>query len=172
MEELEKQIEELERQLKTELKAHPQAQQLKNLPGVGRYFRRHPLSGDRRRGAFCFGCALSQLCGFGAGRARQWGRVFHGPTSKRSNHYLRWALVEAANLAAARRKSHPQRHISRLYERLRPGKGTSESSRCHGTPSGRIRLVDFEETTTLSRAAAGCGREVFVPRTGKRVISV
>lgn len=51
------------------------------------------------------------------------GRVFYGPTSNRSNPYLRWAFVEAANLASARRKAHPQRHVSRLYERLRPGKG-------------------------------------------------
>jgi hypothetical protein len=63
------------------------------------------------------------------------GYVFHGPPSPRSNHYLRWALVEAANLAAARRKS------------IRSGILAA---------SGRIGLVDFEETTTLSRAAAGC----------------
>ena len=44
-----------------------------------------------------------------------------------SNFYLRWAFVETANLAAARRKAHPQRHVGRLYERLRPGKRHQEA---------------------------------------------
>ena len=56
------------------------------------------------------------------------GRVFYGPTTNRSNHYLRWAFVEAANLAAARRRVHPQRHVSRLYQRLRAAKGHQKAA--------------------------------------------
>lgn len=74
----------------------------------------------------------------------------YGPTSKRSNLYLRWAFVEAANLAAARRKAHPERHVSRLYERLRAGKGHQKVVVAVGAASGRVRVVDFNETAGLS----------------------
>jgi hypothetical protein len=51
------------------------------------------------------------------------GHTFYGPNSRRSNLYLRSAFVEATNLAAIRRKQHPERHVSQLYERLRQAKG-------------------------------------------------
>jgi transposase len=128
VEELEKQIEELERQLKAELKAHPQAQQLKSLPGVGDILGATLYLEIGAVERFASAAHLASYAGLVPVVHASGGRVFHGPTSKRSNHYLRWALVEAANLAAARRKSHPQRHISRLYERLRPAKGHQKAA--------------------------------------------
>ncbi len=47
VDELEKQIEELELQLKTELKTHPDARRLKTLPGSGSRVGSDDLSGDR-----------------------------------------------------------------------------------------------------------------------------
>jgi len=35
-----------------------------------------------------------------------------------ANHYLKWAFSEAANSVAVNRKSHPERHVSRLYNRI------------------------------------------------------
>jgi transposase len=39
------------------------------------------------------------------------------------NRYLKWAFMEAANSVCAHRFSHPDRHMSRLYEKIRNKKG-------------------------------------------------
>jgi len=39
------------------------------------------------------------------------------------NRYLKWAFMEAANSVCVHRFSHPDRHVSRLYERIRSKKG-------------------------------------------------
>ncbi len=123
VDEFEKQIEDLERQIKLALKPITDAQRLKSLPGVGTVLGAtiYLEIGDVTR----FTCAerLASYSGLVPVVHASGGRTFYGPTSNRSNSYLRWAFVEAANLAAARRKAHPERHVSRLYERLRPGKG-------------------------------------------------
>jgi transposase len=128
VDELEQQIADLERQLKEELKAIADAQRLKTLPGVG-----HVLGatlyleiGDIKR--FATAQHLASYAGLVPVVHASGGRTFYGPTTNRSNHYLRWAFVEAANLAAARRRVHPQRHVSRLYERLRAGKGHQKAA--------------------------------------------
>jgi hypothetical protein len=44
---------------------------------------------------------------------------------KQSNHYLKWAFIEAANVVV-RQRNHPNwriKHVSRLYERTRRRKG-------------------------------------------------
>ncbi len=55
------------------------------------------------------------------------GKVRYCHTPKESNHYLKWAFVEAANGPAQYHK-HPHwqhRHVTRLYERVRLRKGHS-----------------------------------------------
>ena len=128
VDELEKQIEDLERQLKQELKPVADAQRLKTLPGVGSVL---GATIYLELGAIArFACAerLASYAGLVPVVHASGGRVFYGPTTNRSNHYLRWAFVEAANLAAARRRVHPQRHVSRLYERLRAAKGHQKAA--------------------------------------------
>jgi len=51
------------------------------------------------------------------------GRVRYGRTRPDVNHYLKWAYAEAANAAMMHRRRHPQRHVSRLYERVRSRRG-------------------------------------------------
>lgn len=53
------------------------------------------------------------------------GKIWQGPTPHSANHFLKWAFVEAANVIVAHQKQWPQRHVVRLYQRLRAGK-------CHG----------------------------------------
>lgn len=128
VDELEKQVEELEIQLKTELKMHADAQRLKSMPGVGDILGAtlYLEIGEVER--FPSPPHLASYAGLVPVVHASGGRIFQGPTSPRSNHYLRWAFVEAANLAATRRKQHPQRHVSRLYERLRPAKGHQKAA--------------------------------------------
>lgn len=123
VDELEKQIEDLEVQLKAELKMHADAQRLKSMPGVGDILGATIYLEIGEVGRFPTAAHLASYAGLVPLVHASGGHIFHGSTSSRSNHYLRWAFVEAANLTTARRKQHPQRHVSRLYERLRPAKG-------------------------------------------------
>jgi transposase len=118
----------LERQLKNELKTHADAKRLKTLPGVGDilgatiyleigWIKRFPAPSH-----------LASYAGLVPVVHASGGRTFHGPTSQRSNQYLRWAFVEAANLTVMRRKQYPQRHVTQLYERLRHAKGHQKAA--------------------------------------------
>ncbi|MGA8027600.1 MAG: transposase [Bryobacteraceae bacterium] len=55
------------------------------------------------------------------------GRRFRGPTSQRSISIC-GGLVEAANITVMRRKQCPRRHVTQLYERLRPTKGHQKAA--------------------------------------------
>jgi transposase len=43
------------------------------------------------------------------------------------NRYLKWAFVEAANVIVRHHRSWPDRHVSRLYARLKPRKGGAKA---------------------------------------------
>lgn len=51
------------------------------------------------------------------------GKVRYGPLRADVNRYLKWAFVEAANVAALNHKRRPQRHVSQLYARIKARKG-------------------------------------------------
>ncbi len=50
-------------------------------------------------------------------------RTRHGRTRPDVNRYLKWAFAEAANSVAVNHRRNPERHVSRLYTRLRASKG-------------------------------------------------
>jgi transposase len=54
-------------------------------------------------------------------------KIRHGPLRNDINHYLRWAFVEAANAVSIHHLQHPERHVSRLYRRLRSQKGHAKA---------------------------------------------
>jgi len=128
VDELEQQIGDVEKQLKSELKPIADAQRLKTLPGVGTVLSATLYLEIGAITRFASPERLASYSGLVPVVHASGRRVFYGPTTNRSNHYLRWALVEAANLVAARRKAHPQRHVSRLYERLRASKGHQKAA--------------------------------------------
>jgi transposase len=51
------------------------------------------------------------------------GKTRTGQLRSDVNRYLKWAFVEAANSICLHRRRWPQRHVSRLYERIRARKG-------------------------------------------------
>jgi hypothetical protein len=51
------------------------------------------------------------------------GRRRYGPLRTDANRYLKWAFVEAANACCRVRRRYPQRHVSRLYERVARRRG-------------------------------------------------
>ena len=89
------------------------------------------------------------------------GKTFYGPFRQSSNHYLRSAFVAAANLIATcqRQKAWAQRHVMRLYLKLRASKGHNKAAVAlarHLAESG-----DLNQSTTLSGASVDCS-QVFV----------
>ncbi|MFQ6018950.1 MAG: IS110 family transposase [Kiloniellaceae bacterium] len=46
------------------------------------------------------------------------GRIRYGRLRPDVNRYLKWAFIEAANVVCMNRHRHPDRHVSRLYNRL------------------------------------------------------
>jgi len=51
------------------------------------------------------------------------GKVRYGSLRADVNRYLKWAFAEAANSVAVHQRSHPERHVSQLYQRVRQRKG-------------------------------------------------
>jgi len=51
------------------------------------------------------------------------GHVRYGRTRPDVNRYLKWAYAEAANASMIHRRCHPERHVSRLYERVKRKRG-------------------------------------------------
>ena len=47
------------------------------------------------------------------------GKTFYGKVWPDVNRYLKWAFVEAANVAVVHQKNWANRHVVRLYKRIR-----------------------------------------------------
>lgn len=128
---LEKQIETLEGRMGEVFEETDEARLLKTLPGVG-FILSVVLAGeigeiDR------FSCPerLASYSGTTPRVAASGGKTRYGGMRTESNQYLKWAFIEAANGVCLNRKKHPQRVLSRLYERIRFRKG-------HGKAIGAV----------------------------------
>lgn len=101
----------------------PEAELLRSLPGVG------PILstvialeiGDVSR----FGGPenLASYAGTTPRVHASGGKVRYGRLRPDVNRYLKWAFVEAANVCCLLHRRYPQRHVSRLYLRLKQKKG-------------------------------------------------
>lgn len=117
------QIGELERRLGQLVKVTPEMELLMSLPGIG------PLlsaviwleigSIDR----FADGPHLASYSGTTPRVHASGGKVRYGRLRPDVNRYLKWAFVEAGNSVAVNYQRCPDRHVSRLYGRLRARKG-------------------------------------------------
>lgn len=58
-------------------------------------------------------------------------KVRYGQLRSDVNRYLKWAYVEAANCVCLHQKSHPDRHVTKLYQRIAARKG-------HATAIGAV----------------------------------
>lgn len=121
------QIQAMEERMKECISLTPDMQLLKSLPGVGDIL---AIVISTEIGCIeRFGSAeqLASYAGTVPAVKSSGGKTRYGHTPKESNHYLKWAFVEAANGPAQyRQKPHWQgRHVTHLYERVRLRKGHS-----------------------------------------------
>lgn len=171
VDELETQIQQLERKLKGELKAHPDAQRLATLPGVGVVLSATTYLEIGWIERFPSAAHLASYAGLVPVVHASGGRVFYGPTSRRSNPYLRWAFVEAANITVIRRKQHPERHVSRLYERLRPGKGHQKAAVAVARHLAEAAWWILKKQQDYREPRSTAVSDNFVPTAGQREAS-
>ena len=101
---------------------------LQSMPGVGPILgaTMYLEIGDVGR----FGCAerLASYAGLTPTVHASGGKTRMGPTSPVANHYLKWALVEAANAIVMRKDRYPGSHVVTLYERLRSTKNHGKAA--------------------------------------------
>ena len=117
------QIEEIEQRMRTLVQDTPEMNMLRSLPGIGWIL------------SAVVGLELGTIQRFASAeryasysgttpRVRSSGdKTRYGRLRPDVNRYLRWAYIEAAHSVALHRGTHPSRHVSCLYERIRKRKG-------------------------------------------------
>jgi len=144
---------------------------LKTLPCVGKILSAVIALeiGDVRR----FGEAkyLVSYAGLVTERRESAERKRQGRCPRDCNVYLKWALVEAANLIARQAKTWPERHAVRLYQRVK------QNTKMHGKAAMAVarHLAEasywiLTKQEVLSRAEVKSGK-FFRRRTGKRELT-
>jgi transposase len=121
------QIQQQEQRLKELLTVTPAMQWLMSLPGVGLILAAVMAWEIGEVGRFASAEHLASYAGttprvYASGQSCRYGRLRNDV-----NHYLKWALVEAANVISLHHAHWPQRHVSQLYRRLRERKGHAKA---------------------------------------------
>lgn len=117
------QVQQLEERLKELVEVSEPMQWLQSMPGVGVILAATIALeiGDVSR--FPSGEHLASYAGTTPRVHASGGKVRYGPLRSDVNRYLKWAFAEAANSVAVNFRRCPERHVSRLYARVRQHKG-------------------------------------------------
>jgi transposase len=128
LDQIETHIEELEKRLRLGIGQLGLVRLLKSLPGVGEILSAtiYLEIGDVTR--FPDAEHLASYAGLTPSVRGSGGKTRLGPTSPISNHYLRWAYVEAANCVVMHKHRLGKCHVVQLYERLRAAKGHNKAA--------------------------------------------
>lgn len=124
---LSEQVLHFEGRLKELVEVTPQMQRLMTLPGVGVILGATVALEIGEVERFPSAAHLASYAGTTPRVHASGGRVRSGRTRPDVNRYLKWAFAEAANSVAVNHTRLPQRHVSRLYRRLRERKGHGQA---------------------------------------------
>lgn len=130
IDELQQHIEELDRRIHEKVGRVGWSRLLKTLPGVADILGATIFLEIGKVSRFPSPQHLASYAGLVPTVHASGGKTFHGATSPTSNHYLRWAFVEAANVIAShhKQKNWTARHVVRQYLRLRASKGHQKAT--------------------------------------------
>lgn len=125
LDQLEQHLEAMEQRIRQRIASLGWVRLLKTLPGVGTILGStiYLEIGDVSR--FPSAEHLASYAGLVPTVHASGGKSWQGPTSRSANHFLKWAFIEAANVITTRRKAWAEKHVVRLYQRLKTNK-------CHG----------------------------------------
>jgi len=122
IDQLEEKIETIELGIAERLKTSAEIRLLRTIPGLGPILAPLVWLEIGRVERFPRAEQLASYAGLVPRIIASGGHIRHGSTCRNVNHYLKWAFVEAANIAI-RMKACRQQHIGMLYQRLYPTKG-------------------------------------------------
>jgi transposase len=125
LDQLEEHIEAMEKRIRERIASLGWVRLLKTLPGVGTILGSTIYLEIGEVGRFPDPAHLASYAGLVPTVRASGGKCWHGPTPRASNHFLKWAFIEAANVIVARQKGWADKHVVRLYQRLKANK-------CHG----------------------------------------
>jgi transposase len=131
LEDIEEAIEGLEDRMREVFEETEEMRLLRSMPGIG-FILAVVISGEIGDvGRFGRAEQLASYSGTTPHVSSSGGKTRYGGLQKKVNHYLQWAFIEAANSVCLHHKKRPQRHVSRIYERIRDRKG-------HGKAIGAV----------------------------------
>jgi transposase len=123
LQDAEEQIARIEERMRGVFAETPELARITSLPGIGFILGTLILSEVGDVGRFATAEKLAAYAGT-TPRVHASGDKFRfGSLRSDVNRYLKWAYVEAANVICMNRGKYPDRHVSRLYERIRSRKG-------------------------------------------------
>jgi transposase len=120
---LDREVGQLEQRMRTVFRPTPEIARLRTLPGVGFTL---GVVISLEVGAVSRFATAEKLAAYAGTTPRvhaSGGKTRHGPLRSDVNRYLKWAFIEAANVICRHRARYPDRHVSRLYERVTRRKG-------------------------------------------------
>ncbi|MCX8005830.1 MAG: IS110 family transposase [Burkholderiaceae bacterium] len=117
------QVQQAEERMERLLEVTPAMQRLMTLPGVGRILSAVMALEVGEVGRFATAGHLASYAGTTPRVHSSGDRTRYGRLRQDVNRYLKWAFIEAANCVCLSRRHHPDRHVSRLYERVARRKG-------------------------------------------------
>ncbi len=128
LDQVSKQIEEIEKHIREVVKVTPMMQLIKSLPGVGDILATVIALeiGDINR--FASAEHLASYCGTVPRINSSGDRTYFGRVRVDVNHYLKWAYIEAANCIALQQNKMADRHVCVLLKRLQQHKGYAKAA--------------------------------------------
>jgi len=116
-------IEELEERMAELFSNSEEFDNIKTLPGVGFILGIVILTEVGEVTRFASAGHLASYAGMTPRVHASGGHVRYGRLRPDTNHYLKWAYAEAANITMINRRRYPRRHVSRVYERVKHRRG-------------------------------------------------
>jgi len=113
------QLADMERRLEELFLLTPEMKLLMSMPGVGKILSAVIGLEIADVGRFVCGERLARYGGTTPRVHASGGKVRSGRLRSDVNQYLKWAFAESGNSVAVNHLRHPQRHVSRLYGRIR-----------------------------------------------------
>jgi len=123
--ELEQHLEAMEQRIRQRIASLGWVRLLKTLPGVGTILGSTIYLEIGEVSRFPSPEHLASYAGLVPTVHASGGKMWQGPTPRSANHFLKWAFIEAANVIVAHQKGWADKHVVRLYQRLKANK-------CHG----------------------------------------
>lgn len=127
LEEVTEQIERIEKRMKKVFSETAEVKLLMTLPGIGFILAVVIATELGDIGRFSGPEKVAGYSGMTPGVHSSGGKTRYGQLRNDVNHYLKWAYSEAGNSTAVNHKRLPDRHVSKLYNRIRSKRGHAKA---------------------------------------------